>query len=126
MQALRVPSAAAAAGRSALLRGKVVPLSRPSVSRKAAVPQALFGGLFGGKKAESGGAGGRAASPNYFICIDCGWIYPDGDIKKAPGSFKCPVCSSPKSRFKVYKGVVKGRPNNTGAALKQRFAKREW
>lgn len=29
-------------------------------------------------------------------------------------------------RFKVYKGVVRGKPNNTGAALKQRFQKREW
>lgn len=96
----------------------------------------------------------------YYICIDCGYIY-DGDFSKvgknvpinidycyavaaglepcstpapsvnwhqahgiwltrrrapapppwpqAPGSYKCPVCKSPKSRFKVYKGVVKGK-----------------
>jgi hypothetical protein len=30
--------------------------------------------------------------------IDCGYIYPDGDFKKAPGSYRCPVCNSPKSR----------------------------
>jgi hypothetical protein len=29
-------------------------------------------------------------------------------------------------RFKVYKGAVKGKPNNTGAAVKQRFSKKEW
>jgi hypothetical protein len=30
--------------------------------------------------------------------IDCGYILDQGDFKKAPGSFKCPVCNSPKSR----------------------------
>jgi hypothetical protein len=30
--------------------------------------------------------------------IDCGYIYPDGEFKKAPGSYRCPVCNSPKSR----------------------------
>jgi hypothetical protein len=29
-------------------------------------------------------------------------------------------------RFKVYKGAVKGKPNNTGAAIKQRFQARQW
>jgi rubredoxin len=33
-----------------------------------------------------------------FAGIDCGYIYPDGDFKKAPGSYRCPVCNSPKSR----------------------------
>lgn len=44
----------------------------------------------------------------------------------APGSYKCPVCRSPKSRFKAYKGKVSGRPNNAQSALKSRFAAREW
>jgi hypothetical protein len=29
-------------------------------------------------------------------------------------------------RFKVYKGAVKGKPNNSGAALKQRFSAKQW
>jgi hypothetical protein len=29
-------------------------------------------------------------------------------------------------RFKAYKGAVKGKPSNTGAAMKQRFAAKEW
>jgi hypothetical protein len=29
-------------------------------------------------------------------------------------------------RFKVYKGAVKGKPNNSGSAMKQRFSARQW
>eukprot|EP00878_Enallax_costatus_P002740 GHUV01002929.1.p2 GENE.GHUV01002929.1~~GHUV01002929.1.p2 ORF type:complete len:118 (+),score=25.15 GHUV01002929.1:40-393(+) len=96
-------------------------IGRPVVaSRQPAVKaQALFG--FGGSKKETA----TAVATQYYICVDCGYIY-DGDFKKAPGSYKCPVCSSPKSRFKVYKGAVKGKPNNTGAAMKQRFQARQW
>ncbi|WIA10779.1 hypothetical protein OEZ86_000872 [Tetradesmus obliquus] len=95
---------------------------RPVVAARqpAVVTKAFFG--FGGSKASSG----DAAAPQYYICIDCGYIYPDGDFKKAPGSYRCPVCNSPKGRFKVYKGAVKGKPNNTGAAIKQRFQARQW
>jgi hypothetical protein len=57
-----------------------------------------------------------------------GWIY-DGDFAKAPGSFKCPVCKSPKSRFKVYKGKVSAAtaagmrgPASTGPACGHRRA----
>lgn len=55
------------------------------------------------------------------------WIY-DGktEFAKLPGSYKCPVCSSPKNRFKAYKGAVGGKINNTGSALAQRMKKREW
>lgn len=110
--------------RSAFLAGtrptgllpRVAAAVRPAViARQQVKAQALFG--FGANK----------KTTQYYICIDCGYIYPDGDIKKAPGSYKCPVCSSPKSRFKVYKGTdVKGKPNNTGAALKKRFQARQW
>lgn len=62
----------------------------------------------------------------YYICVDCGWIYDQGEFSKAPGSFKCPVCRSPKSRFKVYKGAVKGKPNNAKAAQQSRFKAKEW
>eukprot|EP00882_Tetradesmus_deserticola_P001848 GHRQ01001982.1.p1 GENE.GHRQ01001982.1~~GHRQ01001982.1.p1 ORF type:complete len:123 (+),score=26.25 GHRQ01001982.1:85-453(+) len=91
-----------------------------SVRQPAVVTRGFFG--FGGNKDNSGGP----AAAQYHICIDCGYIYPDGDFKKAPGSYRCPVCNSPKSRFKVYKGAVKGKPNNSGAAVKQRFKAREW
>ncbi|GAX85079.1 hypothetical protein CEUSTIGMA_g12499.t1 [Chlamydomonas eustigma] len=54
--------------------------------------KALFG-LFGGKKEED-------SAQQYYICIDCGFIY-DGDFKSAPASYKCPACTSGKNRFKV-------------------------
>ena len=54
----------------------------------------------------------------------CSWIYDKGDFKKAPGSFRCPACNSPKSRFKAYKG--KNPKGNTSAALKKRMAERAW
>jgi rubredoxin len=50
----------------------------------------------------------------------------DGDFKTAPGSFKCPVCKAPKSRFKAYTGVVRGKPNNSGGEMKKRFQARQW
>jgi hypothetical protein len=28
--------------------------------------------------------------------------------------------------LQVYKGTVRGKPNNTGAAMKQRFQARQW
>ena len=61
--------------------------------RTAVTTKAFLGGLFGGKKDD--GASGAASS--FYICIDCGFIY-DGDFKKAPASYKCPACKSPKSR----------------------------
>lgn len=67
-----------------------------------------------------------AVAPASPAGVDCGYIYPDGDFKKAPGSYKCPVCRSPKSRFKVYKGAVKGKPNNTSSAMQARFKARQW
>lgn len=69
-----------------------------------------------------GGAGGGAAA-GYRICIDCGWLVSSEDF---PDVKACPVCKSPRSRFKAYKGAVKGRPNNSGGAMKQRFQAREW
>jgi hypothetical protein len=36
------------------------------------------------------------------------------------------MCICAACRFKVYKGVVKGKPNNTGSAIKQRFQARQW
>ncbi len=102
------------------------------------------------------------------------FIY-DGDFKKAPSSYKCPACNSPKSRsagerdwqrsagcgapfqlravytlapparpprcthlhastpppapaprFKVFKGKVQGKVNNTGAAMQKRMKEKQW
>ncbi|KXZ46720.1 hypothetical protein GPECTOR_41g685 [Gonium pectorale] len=91
-------------------------------SRQTVKTQALFG--FGASKAPAGGA----PAAQFMICIDCGYIY-DGaqDFKALPGSYKCPVCSSPKSRFKVYKGTdVKGKPNNAPATMKKRKDAKQW
>ena len=101
------------------------PVARPAAPARGAggaTPQAFLGGLFGGGKSSGGGAGGGAAA-GYRICIDCGWLVSSEDF---PDVKACPVCKSPRSRFKAYKGAVKGRPNNSGGAMKQRFQAREW
>lgn len=87
-------------------------------ARTSITPKA-FGGLFGGGKKDV------AEGTSFYICIDCGFIY-DGDFKKAPASYKCPACSSPKSRFKVFKGEVKGKVNNTGASMQKRMKDKQW
>ena len=35
-------------------------------------------------------------------------------------------CSFVVCRFKVFKGKVQGKVNNTGAAMKKRFGAKEW
>ncbi|KAG1681031.1 hypothetical protein FOA52_009991 [Chlamydomonas sp. UWO 241] len=47
------------------------------------------------------------AAANAMVCIDCGYIY-DGKVPfdSLPGSYKCPVCDSPKKRFKALTGKV--------------------
>ncbi|GIL81468.1 hypothetical protein Vretimale_1025 [Volvox reticuliferus] len=98
------------------------PVLAAARSRQAVQTKALFG--FGGAKAPAGAGAGT----QYMICVDCGYIY-DGaqDFKSLPGSYKCPVCSSPKSRFKLYKGTdVKGKPNNAPATMKKRKDAKQW
>ncbi|KAI8468431.1 MAG: rubredoxin [Monoraphidium minutum] len=114
--------AASRVGSAAVVRPAVVSRARQVQA------QALFG--FGAKKEEAGAApkdpfDKKTSLWQFYICVDCGFIY-DGDFSKAPGSYKCPICKAPKSRFKVYKGAVKGKPNNTGAAMKQRFGAKQW
>lgn len=70
---------------------QVATAARPVIARRQVAPKAFFG--FGSKSSSSD----AAAAPQYYICIDCGYIY-DGDFKKAPSSYRCPVCSSPKNR----------------------------
>lgn len=62
---------------------QVAAVSRPVVSRSRAVQAQAFFGAFGGSKPAADGA-----APSYYICIDCGYIYDQGDFKKAPGSYK--------------------------------------
>mmetsp|Transcript_46406 Transcript_46406/g.148763 ORF Transcript_46406/g.148763 Transcript_46406/m.148763 type:complete len:168 (+) Transcript_46406:1291-1794(+) len=50
----------------------------------------------------SGGGGGAVADKTPYICIDCGYIYRDGDFKKLPRNYKCPTCDVGKNRFKPY------------------------
>lgn len=114
--------------KSSFVSASPVVARRTNAVRPAArvvAPKALFGGLFGGKSAESGSG---AAAPQYFVCIDCGYIY-DGakEFKSLPSSYKCPACNSPKSRFKSYKGTdVKGKPNNSGASMRKRLGEKKW
>lgn len=81
-------------------------------SRTTVATKAFLGGLFGGKKEEAS-SGGAASS--FYICIDCGFIY-DGDFKKAPASYKCPACNSPKSRCARGSGVCRGTAKPAAAA----------
>jgi len=78
--------------------------------------QAFFG--FGG--------GGKVDDAKSYICVDCGWIYDAGKFSEAPGSFKCPVCQSPKRRFKPYAGKVSGRPKNDSRSMDARYKAKEW
>jgi len=94
---------------------------RASRAPASTAPKAFLGGLFGGSAGKKDGAEAPA-----YICTACGFIY-DGDFKSAPGSYKCPVCNVPKSKFKVYKGNdVKGRPNNAQGAMQKRFKAKQW
>ncbi|GFR47026.1 hypothetical protein Agub_g8711 [Astrephomene gubernaculifera] len=98
------------------------PVLAAARSRQSVQTKALFG--FGGAKA----AASPATTTQFMICIDCGYIY-DGaqDFKSLPGSYKCPVCASPKNRFKAYKGTdVKGKPNNAPATMKKRKDAKQW
>mmetsp|Transcript_24888 Transcript_24888/g.54163 ORF Transcript_24888/g.54163 Transcript_24888/m.54163 type:complete len:119 (-) Transcript_24888:487-843(-) len=101
---------------SKAFKAQPVVVAKPRVQVAA---KALFG--MGAKK-ETAASG----APAPYICVDCGYIY-EGDFKTVPASYKCPVCTSPKNRFKVYKGGdVKGRPNNSGAAMKKRKDEKKW
>ena len=62
----------------------------------------------------------KAATKTAYICVDCGYIY-DGStaFEKLPNSYKCPVCSAPKRRFKPYAGRPGG---NDPKAMKARMA----
>ncbi len=75
--------------------------ARPALPRRAARGQTLAA---------------RAAT---YICVDCGYIYDEStSFDKLPSSYKCPVCSAPKRRFKTYSGP-KGR--NDPKAMKARM-----
>lgn len=50
--------------------------------------------------------------------MDCGYIYDDSTpFDKLPSSYKCPVCSAPKRRFKVYAGSGKNDPKSMKARM---------
>jgi rubredoxin len=55
-----------------------------------------------------------------LVCSDCGYIYNDAKkpFESLPNSYKCPVCSSNKKRFKKYN---KKETSNTGAAMRARM-----
>ncbi|GAQ86155.1 hypothetical protein KFL_002730130 [Klebsormidium nitens] len=62
---------------------------------------------------ETKSAGGRAppqgprAAGQAYICQDCGYIYNERKpFDSLPREYSCPVCSSPKRRFKPYTAPV--------------------
>ncbi len=53
-----------------------------------------------------------------YICVDCGYIYDESTAwDKLPNTYKCPVCSSPKRRFKPYNGGGKNDPKSMKARM---------
>lgn len=94
MALLTSHTTAAAVGNRAAFRGTSLQ-ARPAVlpRRRAA-------------RAVSQTVSARAAAKQAYICVDCGYIYDgsDGPFDKLPSSYKCPVCSAPKRRFKAYDG----------------------
>jgi len=57
-----------------------------------------------------------------YICVDCGYIYDESTpFDKLPNSYKCPVCSAPKRRFKPYTGG--GRNDSKSMASRMRELK---
>ena len=59
----------------------------------------------------------RAAAT--YICVDCGYLYDEPTaFAKLPNNYKCPVCSSPKRRFKAYSG---GNKKNDPKSMKNRM-----
>jgi rubredoxin len=53
-----------------------------------------------------------------YICVDCGYIYDESTAwEKLPNNYKCPVCSSPKRRFKPYNGGGKNDPKSMKARM---------
>ncbi|KAL4853604.1 Rubredoxin-1 [Chlorella vulgaris] len=63
-----------------------------------------------------------ATSKATYICVDCGYLYDgsEGPFEKLPSSYRCPVCSAPKRRFKPYAGAT-GR--NDSKSMNARFEK---
>ena len=55
---------------------------------------------FGGNRA----AGGGAVDATPYVCVDCGYVYRQGDFKKLPNSYRCPTCNVGKNRFKAQGG----------------------
>ena len=57
--------------------------------------------------------------------LHAGYIYDgsEGPFEKLPNSYRCPVCSSPKRRFKPYAGAASGGAKNDQRSMDARAAK---
>ncbi|KAG7672117.1 hypothetical protein NADE_000210 [Nannochloris sp. 'desiccata'] len=61
-----------------------------------------------------------------YICVDCGYIYDESTAwEKLPNNYKCPVCSSPKRRFKPYNRGGKNDPKSMKARMQDLKAGKE-
>jgi hypothetical protein len=47
-------------------------------------------------------------------------------FSEKPKDYKCPVCSSPKRKFRQYKADFKGRPRNDQNSMQERVKAKEW
>lgn len=93
--ALANPRPAVASAQRAALRGSPVQ-ARPVLPARRAAARAPLA------------VSARAAKQQTaYICVDCGYIYDgsEGPFEKLPSSYRCPVCSAPKRRFKPYAGT---------------------
>ncbi|CAI7743477.1 unnamed protein product [Closterium sp. NIES-53] len=98
---------------SAGLRFSRGPISSAAVSVSGAAPLTLTGGASGPP---------RVTMASAYICRDCGYIYNSrSPFEKLPDTYKCPVCSAPKRRFKPYAAPVSRNANDL-AVRKQRKA----
>ncbi|CAI5478008.1 unnamed protein product [Closterium sp. Yama58-4] len=89
---------------SAGLRSSRGPISSAAVSVSSAAPLTLTGGASGPP---------RVTMASAYICRDCGYIYNSRTpFEKLPDSYKCPVCSAPKRRFKPYAAPVARNAND--------------
>ncbi|GJP39321.1 hypothetical protein CLOM_g23704 [Closterium sp. NIES-68] len=89
---------------SAGLRSSRGAISSAAVSVANAAPLTLSGGASGPP---------RVTMASAYICRDCGYIYNSRTpFEKLPDTYRCPVCSAPKRRFKPYTAPVSRNAND--------------
>ncbi|PRW58553.1 Rubredoxin-like superfamily [Chlorella sorokiniana] len=106
--ALAKPRPAVAGAQRAAMRGTAVQ-ARPVLPERRAAARAPLAVSARATKQQTA-----------YICIDCGYIYDgsEGPFDKLPSSYRCPVCSAPKRRFKPY---AAGGGKNDAKSMNARY-----